>query len=293
MPSSRLKSDFFQGNYRLQSVNISNCNLASIQNKAFAQDSVRNLKNLTLSNTQFVALDMTAFEGLEQLEHFHLNNEMIFWSLFKGEGFLQYFSETLTTLTIQQDSLATSVYDPLPWLQGKNMKSLISVNLANNNFQNILNSKTFSTLVVVEYLNLSNSSITSLEVGVFDSVLRTLKHLDLSNNYLITLPEEMLLQMSGLELNLSFNYWQCTCDNQEMLRIIKWNLTDIAFLNRENIRCYTPNAWRNVPIDLLVLDCLMTTTTVDIIETTRNETGNYKFIVLNDLCTTIFKDFNF
>ncbi|KAM7344411.1 uncharacterized protein ACRADG_011149 [Cochliomyia hominivorax] len=272
LPSSRLKSNFFMGNYRLKSVNIKNCNLAAIDNKVFVQNSVKNLKNLILINTVFTSLDMSDFEGLQQLDNFFLINKITSCCTFWGNGFLQHFSETLTNLVIQLDTSSVNIYDPLPWFQGKDMKRLTNVTLANNNFRYILDQKTFSTLISVEYLNLSNCTLTFLEANVFDNILKTLRHLDLSYNYLTTLPGEMLWQMSSLELNLTFNYWECTCDNREMLQFIKWNTQDITFLNKTNVRCYTPEEWKNVPIDDLILKCLLSTTTLNVIETTKEET---------------------
>ncbi|XP_037811267.1 uncharacterized protein LOC119603334 [Lucilia sericata] len=284
LPSGRLKASFFQGNYYLKTINITNCNLAVIDNKAFAQESVKNLRNLTLINTSFPTLDMTAFEGLQQLEYFQLVNK-ISWSTFKGDGFLFYFSDTLTSLVIQQEASKSTVYDPLSWLQGATMERLTSVNLSNNNFQNILHSKTFATLTAVQYLDLSYCSLTFLEAKTFDSILKTLKHLDLSNNHLSSVPGEMLRHMNGLELNLSFNYWLCTCDNKEMLQIIKWKLVDLQLLDETNIKCYTPMEWQDVPVDDLVLDCLVSTT-LGISWTTNGEITEEETEITSETTTT-------
>ena len=270
IPSGRLKSDFFAGNYRLKSVNMTNCNLNSIQHEAFKQETVKNLRRLTLIKTQFVELDESAFEGLTQLESFvMLNTES--WSKFEGEGFLKHFSESLVALDIQQESLSDDLYDPIKWLQGNAMKSLKNVSLANNNFGGLVRQTTFSNLVSVEYLDLTNSGLSYLPSNAFDKIVKTLKFLNLSYNKLSLLAGEMLLQMPGMQLDLSFNIWQCSCDNKEMLQIIQWNLVELQYLKRSNVRCYSPIEERDKLLDEVQLDCLIRSTVTAGEATTQSE----------------------
>ena len=80
-------------------------------------------------------------------------------------------------------------------------------------------------------LDLSHTSLTTYSLAALDLSNNSIKHLNLSFNYLVTLPASVRYrfeQFHGLELDLSGNNFMCNCNNLDFLRWIQ-STTAISF----------------------------------------------------------------
>ncbi|XP_075167796.1 uncharacterized protein LOC142239950 [Haematobia irritans] len=271
-PGGRMKSTFLQGNFRLETLVIDDCNLGEIQEGAFQQISVTNLKILQMLNSQLSVIEKSTFEGLKSLEIFNMTNS-IYGSTFYEKDCFKPFTNNLQTLQILQQSQTPQSIDLNIWFHGNNFTNLKIVDLRDNNFRNVFTNETFATLGRVQTLNLSNCNLTHLPVNIFDAMIPTLHYLDLSKNYLTTLDSELLMKFGGLQsLAIGNNIWDCNCSNWPSLKELKENLFSIVFDKMES-QCFTPLDLRGENLFDMELDCSdgesTTFSTTIVIETSR------------------------
>ena len=104
-------------------------------------------------------------------------------------------------------------------LSGNNLGSL---NKAPNYLENI-------TL-----LNLSSSHITQIDETVMAVIVTNINHLDISRNYLKTLPETIKNINDSSKLRISNNPYKCNCD---MMWMKDWLIDNKNVVDKENATC--------------------------------------------------------
>ncbi|XP_020556770.1 leucine-rich repeat-containing protein 3-like [Oryzias latipes] len=122
----------------------------------------------------------------------------------------------------------------------------------NKNLLSSLPPNSFSTLLQLHELDLSNNQLSTLEPGCFYGLANSLRLLDLSSNRLSTLDPEVF---GGLQVQVNFthNPWHCDCSMQMSV-----SLMDLEASSVERVVCQTsdiPNAGTvGLPLVLLVED---------------------------------------
>ena len=133
--------------------------------------------------------------------------------------------------------------------------NLTSLDLSRNSLQTIEEISVGLYLYLVD-LNLKDNSITSLE-GL--KHLKFLRYLNLANNQLTIIPSWMFhktdFSVFSLEtLDLSSNFFQCTCDIEELR---KWIVSDTEtyLTGATTYACFTPKDLEGQSITAIELDC--------------------------------------
>ncbi|KAF7218084.1 leucine-rich repeat-containing protein 3B [Nothobranchius furzeri] len=122
----------------------------------------------------------------------------------------------------------------------------------NKNLLSSLLAYSFSTLFLLDELDLSHNQLSSLEAGCFFGLASSLRYLDLSFNRLTTLDPAVL---SGLQVlaNLTQNPWHCDCRMQMSIPQL-----DVDQSSLEKVICQTsdlPNLGAvGLPLVVLVED---------------------------------------
>ncbi|XP_011296607.1 uncharacterized protein LOC105262586 [Musca domestica] len=288
-PGDTMKSTFLEGDFRLKTLEIDNCALAYIEEGAFQQKSVKNLKRLHLLNSQFVRLQEWSFDGLAGLEVLRISNGNSYSSYpFYGNNCLKPLAGTLQSLKIFQKSKTNSdTFDPQNWFWDGVMQQLRDVDFSDNYFRDVLTEQSFMRLGPVESLNLSNCSLEALPVRMFDGMLETLRYLNLSHNQLSALDADLLAKLGGVNsLVLGDNNWECGCENYDFLKLLQEKFSN-KIMDREYVKCAAPSDLKGQGIFFMTLKCkeeevttIITTTEEDltteevttIISTTEEET---------------------
>ncbi|XP_062984724.1 CD180 antigen [Elgaria multicarinata webbii] len=171
-------------------------------------------------------------------------------------------------------------------LQG--LKSLIVLNMNGNNFESgtILNDNLFQQAPNLEVLTLSSCKLLTVQSKAF-SALRKLKYVDLSHNNLTAfssdafsnlrniylnfannrihiIPRDMLTNLSGQSvINLSYNPLECICSNIGLLTWYKQNIDKIE--DSEETVCSEPKSLAGAKLFSVNLSCGYSTAKVILI----------------------------
>ncbi|XP_073847605.1 uncharacterized protein [Musca autumnalis] len=286
-PANTMRSSFLEGNFRLSKLVIDNCGLYYIENGAFQQISVKNLKSLYLHNSKFVKFNEVTFEGLQSLEILEIINRNDYSTALYGNNCLKPLNETLQTLRILHKPRSTQTFDPRDWSWNGVMSRLKEVDFSDNYFRNILRGTSFANLGPVESFNLANCSLLELPENIFDGMLESLKFLNLSQNQLTKLDVNLLSKLSGVSgLSLAANQWDCGCDNYEFLRVLQQNFS-AKVVDKDNTKCLLPPELENKLLFSLELICKEELTTENVINMTST-TAHVTEDQNTDVTSTIF-----
>jgi len=159
-------------------INLSNKNITDIDKLAF--ENFTALKLLDLSNNQIKMIK--DLEYLDKISSLDLSSNLIErfdFNIFKE-------SNDLAALILNNNKL-----EVIEEKAFENINFLIKLNLENNQLYNQLANNSFSSLTLLEDLNLSNNKFDTIDMRIFQS-LTELSELDLSDNYISSIRKEDL-----------------------------------------------------------------------------------------------------
>lgn len=179
--------------------------IANLQAKAFEYFS--QLTSLNVENFHMESLVAQVFLGLKQLTHLSVKNCIIH---FIEREFLMPIHETLKYLHLHVlDSETLDINRILP--ASMTFPKLETLKI-HGNLANSLENKTFSGLINIHQLDLSNCNIATLPNGIFSTVQNTLLELNLNHNQLTTIDTDQFKGIAANRILLQYNPWHCDCN---------------------------------------------------------------------------------
>lgn len=206
---NRIRSHWEIGNIVLTRFEIDLSGITGIDSNAFSNFAFRYVETLILTNLQIAVLHNGTFNGLISLRSLKL------YSLIAYDftpGFLSGISATLSYFTIIRQFESVSPMN-LDNLTGGIVLQAVKMVKIKANLNGTLTSKTFSALVRVEILSLSDCEIEVLTAATFIPIQMTIRKLYLERNRLKTIHPDF---MRMLDVSLPFIYFSgnplhCDC----------------------------------------------------------------------------------
>uniref|UniRef100_A0A3Q2PB68 Nyctalopin n=1 Tax=Fundulus heteroclitus TaxID=8078 RepID=A0A3Q2PB68_FUNHE len=219
---SYLHTRAFTGLKKLLRLDLSDCNLFSIPDRIFIEQTA--LKELLCFQNNFRRIP-GAIRGMENLTHIYLERnkiEAVAYNSLLGLGSLRYLNLQENRINVIHDNafqdllrlenfyLNDNLLSDLPRLAFRGLARLKMLNLGGNQLTNV--SKTwFGDLVELEVLYLDRNQLLNIEEGAFEN-LTSLITLHLNSNNLSTLPFSVFQPIYFLgHLYLFRNPWECDC----------------------------------------------------------------------------------
>ena len=118
------------------------------------------------------------------------------------------------------------------------------ISVVHNSFLEGVQSEAFEDLPKVRIINLTKNCLQEIQLGAFGN-LQHLTTLDLSYNFLETIPGEDIIQLSRSslkELYLEGNQWNCSCEMVWILVLNRYILADSQAV------CYSPPELKGTPL---------------------------------------------
>ncbi|XP_064544269.1 uncharacterized protein LOC135432477 [Drosophila montana] len=214
-PKGVMRNNSFDGDYRLQSLVLNNCELNYINNDAFDQSSLRSLLNIELINARLKNISNNAFRGLNKLRNFTLINRR---KSLRCKGIMLPLANTLRSAKIYQEYTHYKIYKPEYFFGDADYQRLKVVDLSGTNIGGSAETNSFKNMPALEYLILAGCRLISISFDV-TSGFDALRYLDLSGNKLTKFSPEFILNsiQSGITLNLVDNDWDCSCTTLDSL----------------------------------------------------------------------------
>ncbi|XP_061580356.1 nyctalopin [Cololabis saira] len=219
---SYLHTRTFTGLKKLAKLDLSDCNLFSIPDRLFIEQTA--LKQLLCFQNNFRRIP-GALRGMENLTHIYLERnriEAVAYNSLLGLGSLKYLNLQDNRINVIHDSafqdlvrlenfyLNDNLLSDLPRFAFRGLSRLKMLNLGGNKLTNV--SRTwFSDLVELEVLYLDRNQLLNIEEGTFEN-LTSLMTLHLNGNNLTTLPFSVFQPVYFLgHLYVFRNPWECDC----------------------------------------------------------------------------------
>ncbi|XP_053964118.1 uncharacterized protein LOC128867048 [Anastrepha ludens] len=229
----------FLGKYsnQVRYLYIGSSNVAAIGSAAFGEGI---FEKIILENLQLVELHKNIFENLtntfESLAVIQRNKPIN--SI--RDDFLDHVVHQIKNLTLQVGLPKITNAAVLSGL----LQNLSYVNLSYNNFTNTFNDGTFKKMSNVKSLDLSYSNIQFLPDYIFSHFSSSLRHLNLSNNQLLTINNLVFGRYTihiDLVIDAHSNPWNCSCELRAEMVII--------FRYQDNYpTCETPNEYAGLSV---------------------------------------------
>ncbi|KAG8543985.1 hypothetical protein GDO81_023305, partial [Engystomops pustulosus] len=193
---------------------------------------------LELRGNKIKKIQDGAFSNLPKLQTLILDhNQISSTSISNGTFF------TLSSLETLQ--LNSNFFGGIDGTWFRNTEGLIRLEINRNHITNLTHKSLGSNaLHHLQYLDLSSNYISFIHEGTFQS-LKKLKELDLSKNRLTKLPNLFSFLSRLSLLNLSHNYWNCSCELYQLAEFLRsyTNSTRRLLKNRNGLRCnYSSNS---------------------------------------------------
>lgn len=216
----------------IKTLDVSDNRIRVLTGYAFSK--LRRLNVLDLSENEINAIADKAFHGLRSLRTLDLSNNRI--SALPAEVFKEAVN-SLKELKLRNNSI-----DLLPPGLVANMNQLVALDVSSNLLTSTgLSSETFSGLIRLVLLDLSNNKIDTLDPAIF-SDLYTLQILNLRYNDIATIPADTFSPMSNLHsLEVSHNRLEYL-DAHSLSGLFALSLLNMDFNLLEDIH---PDAFRN------------------------------------------------
>lgn len=206
-----MHADWYQHNSNVVYLKIANANITKIERNAFATTPFQNLFELRLVNMSigFLANDTVNSTFLRTLYMENVLLETI------ENGFFTRFPK-LQTLDIIESLTPTSNVNNF-FTHATRLPLLQYMQYKDNNLANVVRKETFGNLTSLRNLSLQQNKITSINVDAFEIVAKNLKYLNLTMNFLKTLPDGIFRPFVGnttlfiKKILLENNLWHCSC----------------------------------------------------------------------------------
>ena len=241
------------------------------------------LKNLHLSNARPANTTIYNIGNLRAVEY--LNVQSIGRDAIGVDLFIHMPNLTVLLLG-ENDMSAIFINDTKTGMFDTNVQLKV-LDLARCQLTEISPSE-FSTLVQLQNLNLSGNSLNVFHVELH--TLRALRILNLSYNKLATLSVAIITELNSLEqieVDLSQNPWDCSCNNTKFVRWIQ--NTRVNFLKKGDTYCNGGNnKWKNL-FSPGVIEVLEHLCPINVTRTTGSMTSKPNItLVQNDTSKTHF-----
>lgn len=249
--------NFFFGNDPLLVLNLRNNTIDKVLSNSFY--GLRHLIELDLSENQIKRIDRNAFESLDSLQRLNLcmnNLTAIPTTLFNRLHQLKYLNLSRNKFKILPNGIfatqfalehliidETSLQKLNNWVSRQPdevkrdvLQRLRSISIRRNRNLREIDAITFRSLPAVEYLNLTENSLSVLphEIGE----LTELKHLDISKNDLISIPKQLSTLQQLDTISMAGNSYDCDC---QMVWLTGWiNETRTRAINSTSIEQRPP-----------------------------------------------------
>lgn len=193
--------------------------LTNIEDDAFNTPTFRYMYSLTLTNLAMHSLGPRTLRGLNNLRNLELRSSR----LIQFPPILQAVSKTIYYVHISGNDVSRSQIQSIDQLSnGLSIHTLEQLRL-HLNLKDSLSRRSFVRFASISFLELSNCRIKVLDKDMFYPIRNSLTFLDLSGNYLTTLPFGMftyLLLRKKMNFNLENNPWHCNCHLLELQRAL-------------------------------------------------------------------------
>ncbi|XP_039862725.1 nyctalopin, partial [Simochromis diagramma] len=294
---SYLHTRTFTGLKKLVRLDLSDCNLFSIPDRIFIEQTA--LKELLCFQNNFRRIP-GAIRGMENLTHIYLERnkiEAVAYNSLLGLGSLKYLNLQENRINVIHEQafqdltrlenlyLNDNLLSDLPKLAFKGLSRLKMLNLGGNQLTNL--SKTwFSDLVELEVLYLDRNQLLYIEEGTFEN-LTSLITLHLNSNNLTTLPFPVFQPIYFLgRLYLFRNPWECDCS----LEWLKEWMENYKLVR--DIPCASPSSVAGLDLGEVVFakvngtcvdpaDLNLTTASSEIASTTENRFKSLIFTLIH------------
>uniref|UniRef100_A0A8D0B5I3 CD180 molecule n=1 Tax=Salvator merianae TaxID=96440 RepID=A0A8D0B5I3_SALMN len=264
----------------LQYLDLSSSHIENLDCCSKELHGLTSLQYLSLSYNKKLVLHDAAFKNCANLKVLDLASTQIFINAPQGPFFNLHFLQVLNLSNTQIDLSIRHIL--------KGLESLTVLNLSGNKFESgtILKDNLFQEVPNLEVLTLTSCKLLAIEIKAF-SVLKRLKHVDLSHNVLTAfnsdvffslkniylnfssnrihvVPPHTLSSLSGQTvINLSYNPLECTCSNTELITWYKQNTDKIE--DSEKTVCAKPKSLVGVKLLSVNLFCGYSTAQVILI----------------------------
>lgn len=207
---NRIRSHWEIGNIVLTRFDIDLSGITAIDSNAFSKFTFRYVESLTLRNLRNAVIVNGSFNGLISLRTLTLYSLIAFDFT---PGFLSGISATLCYFTVIRQAKSASAMMNVDSLTGGIVLQAVKMVKIKANLNGSLSSKTFTALVRVETLSLSECEIEVLTTDTFTPIQMTLKKLYLERNRIKTIPSDFMriLNVNVPFINLNGNPLHCDC----------------------------------------------------------------------------------
>lgn len=222
-------------------------NIIILEKYAFVHRSFSNVTTLILRNLAIRSFHMNTFSGLQSLRtlKFYSLQNMDF-----APGFLSAITSTLRYFITYGPEIHENIVHSLNPLTGGLTFPSLRTFKAQQNLRDSLNAFTFTGIINVRILVLSNCAIESIGVGTFEPIKSSLDKLYLDGNRLTWLSATFfnIFHPQGyFNLYLSNNLWHCNCDLEPMQQML--SVYSQAFAKDETILCKEPWHWTGIELE--------------------------------------------
>lgn len=207
---------------------------------AFAATLFQGIELLTLDNIYTQSIRNDVFANVTTLMHLTITRSNI---LKFENASLAGFGQTLIRLEYGSLEGPRDLVD----MTGSSTMVRLAEVVISANLSHTINHTTFVGLTFVNTLTLAGCQITTIGANSFDPISSTIRKLDLSNNQLITLPDNIFEQIRNpaldREILLEGNFWHCDCRLIPLARqlIIRNLISDFE--------CNSPSCLESSPMD--------------------------------------------
>lgn len=187
--------------------------IEQIQSDAFAGAPFALVRTLILINFSVVHFHPHTFRGLVQLRSFTFIGMKTYWF---PDDFMYDIAHSIMELTVYGSTGTpnNTAHNVAGLTGGGPLFGLARSVQFLLNLRDTISDRTFSGLVYVAYLDLSNCNIEKLDADTFKPVERTLLLLKLDNNRLQRVPPgifDVLVYRANIAISVDHNPWHCEC----------------------------------------------------------------------------------
>lgn len=242
-PNGKVEPNWYDGHTTIQVLNIYMKNVTTIEPNAFSTHAFHRMRGLVINAVGFVEIKDGAFNGLDAMEHLSLWADVAYAYTYTGNCLVQFAQRTLGIMVLGNfDWNSNNIFC------NAKMSRLLQIELHLDVKRDVgqlraISHKNFSSLTVIEKLDMRGCFIDVIMDGTFDYIGETLGDLNLSNNQIKHMNIDMFrvffdsttrTKYYSKILRISNNPIECVCD-----RYLLMNMTLITF-------GYTPKQMRHL-----------------------------------------------
>lgn len=210
-PGLIVKANWFTAQVKVKEIKFSTSSVSQIEVGAFNSTAFKSVTKLTFPNMNLSPINKGIFNGLESLQFLAMEGASLLKTI--NKGVLDVVSGTLKQFTL----IASSKYSSEISIDGfTGSEPLIALEYVkfNYNLNNSITQNSFTGLINVKTLDLSECQIVTIGAGAFDAISNSVLELNLENNLIKTLPDGLftyVLHNQVASIFINGNKWECEC----------------------------------------------------------------------------------